>query len=75
VGRELEVLVEGVQTGAGAESAMTVGRSYRDAPEVDGLVFFKGEAKPGDMVRVRITSALEYDLVGELIGLSRATAA
>jgi ribosomal protein S12 methylthiotransferase len=75
VGRELEVLVEGVQAEAGAESAMTVGRSYRDAPEVDGLVFFNGEAKPGEMVRVRITSALEYDLVGEMIVLTHATAA
>jgi ribosomal protein S12 methylthiotransferase len=74
VGRELEVLVEGVQAEAGAASVMTVGRSYRDAPEVDGLVFFSGEAKPGDMVRVRVTSALEYDLMGEMIGLARVAA-
>jgi len=45
-----------------------VGRSYRDAPEVDGLVFLREDVPPGEIVPVRITGALEYDLVGELAG-------
>ena len=46
---------------------MAAGRTYRDAPEVDGLVFVSGEASPGEIVRVRITSAMEYDLVGKVV--------
>jgi len=63
VGRELEVLVESLPQGEG--SPYLIGRSYRDAPEVDGLVFFKGRAQPGDLIRVKVTAALEYDLVAE----------
>jgi len=59
VGRVLPVLIEGVG------DDMVVGRSYRDAPEVDGLVFLRGKASVGDMVSARITRALEYDLLGE----------
>jgi len=58
VGRTLEVLVEGCDEG------LSVGRSYRDAPEIDGLVLVEGELPVGRMVPVRITGALEYDLVG-----------
>ncbi|GAB4564584.1 MAG: 30S ribosomal protein S12 methylthiotransferase RimO [Anaerolineae bacterium] len=60
VGRTLEVLVEGQDQG------ICFGRSYRDAPEVDGLVLFPGDVPPGQMAPVRITGALEYDLEGEL---------
>ena len=67
VGRELEVLVEGTEEGSRGRTPTVVGRSYRDAPEVDGLVFFSGRATLGEIVRVRVTSALEYDLVGELV--------
>jgi len=68
VGRELPVLVESME-GQSAEdgSPVFVGRSYRDAPEVDGLVFCQGVARPGSMPLVRITGALEHDLVGEPI--------
>ena len=66
VGRELEVLVEGVQADSRG-APMSVGRSYRDAPEVDGLVFLAGVADVGSIVRGRVTSALEYDLVAELV--------
>lgn len=59
VGRRLEVLVEGQGDG------LCVGRTYRDAPEIDGLAFFPGLASAGEMVTVRVTQALEYDLVGE----------
>ena len=64
VGRVLDVLIEGFDNG------YSVGRSYRDAPEVDGLVLVPG-ARPhpvGEMLPVRINSALEYDLVGEALG-------
>ena len=60
VGRTLEVLVEGRGEG------LSVGRSYRDAPEIDGLVLLPGELPAGEMVPARITGALEYDLLGEI---------
>ncbi len=59
VGRVLDVLVEG------EDQEICYGRSYRDAPEVDGLVLFPGQVPVGEMVSVRITGALEYDLEGE----------
>jgi ribosomal protein S12 methylthiotransferase len=51
------------------ENEEAVARSPWDSPEIDGNVFLPGETllKPGDMVRVRIVDAEEYDLVGELI--------
>lgn len=61
VGRELDVLVESLP----GEDALFVGRSYRDAPEVDGVVVCRGRAEPGQRVRVRVTEALEHDLVAE----------
>ena len=62
VGRELDVLIEGAGDG------ISVGRTYRDAPEVDGLVIVHGEWPVNAMLRVRITGAMEYDLLGEVIG-------
>jgi ribosomal protein S12 methylthiotransferase len=59
VGRTLDVLIEGQDEG------LSVGRSYRDAPEVDGLVLVQTELSVGEIVPVRIVAALEYDLVGE----------
>jgi ribosomal protein S12 methylthiotransferase len=59
VGRTLDALIEGHGDG------LSVGRSYRDAPEVDGLVLVQAELPVGGIVPVRITAALEYDLVGE----------
>ncbi len=59
VGRTLDVLVEGQGEG------LSVGRSYRDAPEIDGLVLVQAEFPVGKIVPVHITGALEYDLVGE----------
>ncbi|GAB4544018.1 MAG: 30S ribosomal protein S12 methylthiotransferase RimO [Anaerolineae bacterium] len=59
VGKTLEVLVEGQGDG------LTVARSYRDAPEVDGYVIIEGDTPPGrPMIPVRITGAMTYDLVG-----------
>jgi ribosomal protein S12 methylthiotransferase len=60
VGRTLDVLIEG--TGDG----ISIGRTYRDAPEIDGLVIVRGELRVGKMIPLRIVEALEYDLVGEL---------
>ena len=60
VGKTLDVLVEGFNDG------ISIGRSYRDAPEVDGLVVIEGKASVGDIVPVRITGSLAYDLTGVL---------
>lgn len=58
VGRTLGVLVEG------RDKKISIGRSYRDAPEIDGLVFIEGNARVGEMVPVKITGAMAYDLSG-----------
>jgi ribosomal protein S12 methylthiotransferase len=65
IGREIDVLVDAIDL----ENEEAVARSPWDAPEIDGNVFLPGETslKPGDMVRVRIVDAEEYDLIGELI--------
>ncbi len=55
------------------QSVVFLGRSYRDAPEVDGTVFVHGSAKIGEIVPVRITDALEYDLVGEVVSSIKET--
>jgi ribosomal protein S12 methylthiotransferase len=63
--RTITMLVEG--QGASDDGApLLIGRSFRDAPEVDGQVFAWGTAAPGSFVTVRVTQALEYDLWGEL---------
>jgi ribosomal protein S12 methylthiotransferase len=69
VGRTLDVLVEGQGDG------LSVGRSYRDAPEIDGLVLLPGDIPVGDMVPVRITGAMEYDLTGEVENRKRGASA
>jgi ribosomal protein S12 methylthiotransferase len=61
VGRELPILVEGTREG------LIVGRSYREAPEIDGMVLLSGAAQVGEFVRARIVGAKEYDLVAELL--------
>jgi ribosomal protein S12 methylthiotransferase len=58
VGRTLEVLIEGHDKG------FSIGRSYRDAPEIDGLVLADGQADIGDILPVKITGAMAYDLTG-----------
>jgi len=65
-GRTIRMLVEG-QGEADDGAPLIVGRSFRDAPEVDGQVFAWGAARPGDFVQVRVTQALDYDLWGELV--------
>lgn len=56
VGRTLPILVEGYGDG------ISIGRSYRDAPEIDGLVIVPGELPLGEMIPVRIDGAMTYDL-------------
>jgi len=51
----------------GAGDGISVGRTYRDAPEVDGLVIIQGEWPTNRMLPVRITGAMEYDLLGEVV--------
>jgi ribosomal protein S12 methylthiotransferase len=62
IGKTLEVLVEGVDE----ENNISIGRTYRDAPEVDGLVVIEGIAPIGELVRVNIHSAITHDLIGIL---------
>ncbi len=63
IGKVLDVLVEGVDH----ENQISIGRSYRDAPEIDGLVLIEGIASIGDMVPVRVNSAITHDLIGEIV--------
>ena len=67
VGRVLDILVEGQGEAAESGAPLLLGRSYRDAPEVDGLVLVPGiaDAPAGAILQVHINGALEYDLVGE----------
>lgn len=63
-GRILEVMIEGKV----ADENAYVGRTYMDSPNVDGMIFVNTglELMSGDFVRVRVTGALEYDLIGEV---------
>lgn len=64
VGRTLTTLIEGNDPTALSGQGISIGRTYRDAPEVDGLVIIEGTLPPGEMVPVQITGAMEYDLTG-----------
>ncbi len=67
VHQSLDVLVEGrSQRRRGRGPELSVGRSYRDAPEIDGLVLIEGQAAVGAIVTVRITGAMAYDLIGRV---------
>ena len=69
VGRELKMLVES-EAGQTTEDGEPIiaGRTYREAAEVDGLVFALGQADPGDMPIVRIVESLGHDLWAERVG-------
>ncbi len=58
IGREFEVLVEGYDE----EARLAIGRTYRDAPEIDGFVLLEGRLPVGQRVWARVTGALPYDL-------------
>jgi len=65
VGKTLDVLIEGQGDG------ISMGRSYRDAPEIDGLVIMEGSVPTGQIASVRINGAMAYDLSGVLIDHER----
>jgi ribosomal protein S12 methylthiotransferase len=68
IGQTLDVLVEGHGEGEDEDGQPTgdrlsLGRSYRDAPEIDGYVIAEGDLPIGEIVPVRITGATTYDLI------------
>jgi len=65
IGREVLVMIEGKI----ADENAYVGRTYRDAPNVDGLIFINTDVEliSGDFAKVKVTGALDYDLIGELM--------
>lgn len=64
IGRILDVMIEGKV----ADEDAYVGRTYMDAPNVDGFIFINADVElmSGDFVRAKVTGALEYDLIGEI---------
>lgn len=65
IGQEVVVMIEGKV----ADENAYVGRTYMDAPNVDGLIFIETEEElmSGDFVKAKIVGALEYDLIGEIV--------
>ena len=65
IGREVLVMIEGKV----ADENAYVGRTYRDAPNVDGMIFINTDVEliSGDFAKVKVTGALDYDLIGELM--------
>ena len=65
IGKTMEVIIEGKLTG----EDVYIGRSYQDAPDIDGQVFidYTGQLISGDYVSVRIVDANDYDLIGEIV--------
>jgi len=58
IGKKMDVLIEGKGDG------ISVGRSFRDAPEIDGLVLIEDNAEVGTIVPVKISGAMTHDLSG-----------
>jgi len=72
IGKTLPVLVEGQaevkdQHGKPTRQQISIGRSYRDAPEIDGLVLIEGKAPQGEIIPVKISGALPYDLQATML--------
>ena len=64
LGKEVEVLVDEIKLG---KPKISIGRTKGDAPEIDGKVIIKTDkAQVGDIIKVKVLEALEYDLIGEL---------
>ena len=66
VGKTLSILTEG------SDNGITIGRSYRDAPEIDGLVLLENEVRVGEIIPVRVTGAMAYDLTGQAVDVKGA---
>ncbi|MHC4713070.1 MAG: MiaB/RimO family radical SAM methylthiotransferase [Planctomycetota bacterium] len=64
VGRRILGIIDGVSDGEGPP---LVGRTYGDAPEVDGSVYIAGEAEPGRIVTLEVTGVEDYDLTAEIV--------
>jgi ribosomal protein S12 methylthiotransferase len=65
VGQTIEVLVEGYSE---ETDLLLQGRSSQQAPEIDGYVLINdGQANVGDIVRIKVTESMEYDLIGEIV--------
>ncbi|MCK8824943.1 30S ribosomal protein S12 methylthiotransferase RimO [Fuchsiella alkaliacetigena] len=65
IGKEVNVLVEEVQQEEG--QSLVIGRTERDAPEIDGLIYINDlAAQVGDFIKAKIVDAYEYDLIGEV---------
>ncbi len=62
IGKSLDVLIEGQGEVEGSGEVISLGRSYRDAPEIDGMVIVEGSLPEGEIVPVQITGAMVYDL-------------
>lgn len=58
IGKSIPVIIEGYNDG------ISVGRSYRDAPEIDGMVFIDDKLEIGEIFPIKITDAFVHDLVG-----------
>ena len=72
IGKQLDVLIEGQgfledEQGEQSGEQISLGRSYRDAPEIDGMVIVEGAVPIGDIVRVGINGAMVYDLSAKLV--------
>ena len=63
----MDVLIEGRDA---EQQGIAVGRSYREAPEVDGQIYVEGdmESRVGDIIKVRMLQGFTYDIVGEKVG-------
>ena len=70
-GQIIDVLIEGRDE---EQESVAYGRSYREAPEVDGQIYVEcdTDSKPGDMIKVRIVQGFTYDVVGEKISKAEA---
>lgn len=65
VGKTMEVLIEGVDE----DQDIAIGRTYRDAPEIDGLVIVEGCLPVGQLARVHISGAMTHDLTGSIVNV------
>jgi ribosomal protein S12 methylthiotransferase len=61
IGKTLPTLIEGQDQG------ISIGRTYRDAPEIDGLMIIEDKAPVGEIIPIQITGALSHDLIGKII--------
>jgi ribosomal protein S12 methylthiotransferase len=63
IGKTMDLLVEG----SDPTNNVVVGRTWRNAPEIDGFVIATGKAEVGSLKKVRLTAAMEHDFYGNLI--------